>query len=94
MRHLVRKAVRHGVQLYRTMRHHASVWDGRIQAAAHLYGSVLQPALRMQGVDTRQLDRTLKVGYDHYNTMASNVRDGVDVVDGLARHLRGGFSYT
>ena len=76
------------------MRHHASVWEGRIQAAAHLYGSVLQPALRMQGVDTRQSDRTLRVSYDHYNTMASNVRDGVDVIDGVARHLRGGYSYT
>ena len=94
MRHLANKAVRHGIQLYRTMRHHASVWDGRIQAAAHIYGSVLQPALRMQGVDTRQIDRSLKVGYDHYSTMASNVRDGVDVFDGLARHLRGGYSYS
>ena len=94
MRHTINRAVRHGVQLYRTMRHHASVWDGRIQAAAHLYGNVLQPALRMQGVDTRQIDRSLKVGYDHYNTMASNVRDGIDVVDGVARHLRGGYSYS
>ena len=94
MRHTINRAVSHGVQLYRTMRHHASVWDGRVQAAAHLSGSVLQPALRMQGVDTRQIDKSLKVGYDHYNTMASNVRDGVDVVDGVVRHLRGGYSYT
>ena len=94
MRHTINRAVRHGVQLYRTMRHHASVWDGRIQAAAHLYGSVLQPALRMHGVDTRQLDRTLKVGYDHYEQYAQSARDGIDVIDGMARHLRGGYSYT
>ncbi len=93
MRHTINRTVRHGVQLYGTMRHQASVWDGRIQAAAHLYGSVLQPALRMQGVDTRQLDRTLKVGYDHYE-YAQSARDGIDVIDGMARHLRSGYSYT
>ena len=94
MRVTMNNAVRHGTQLYRTMRHHASVWDGRIQAAAHLYGSVLQPALRMQGVDTGNFDKTLKTGYDHYNTLSQNVRDGVDVVDGVTRHLRGGYSHT
>ena len=94
MRHTINRAVRHGVQLYRTMRHHASVWGGRIQAAAHLYGSVLQPALRMQGVDKRQLHRTLRVGYDHYEQYAQLARDGIDAIDGMARHLRGGYSCT
>ena len=92
MRHLASKAVRHGVQLYRTMRHHASVWDGRIQAAAHLYSAV-SPVLRMHGLDTRQLDRTLKAGYDHYESYAQNARDGVQVMDGIAANLRGGYSY-
>ena len=92
MRHIVNKAVRHGVQLYRTMRHHASVWDGRIQAAAHLYSAV-SPVLRMHGLDTRHLDRSLKAGYDHYETYAQNARDGVQVMDGIAANLRGGYSY-
>ena len=92
MRHIVNKAVRHGVQLYRTMRHHASVWDGRIQAAAHLYSAV-SPVLRMHGLDTRQLDRNLKAGYDHYESYAQNARDGVQVMDGIAANLRGGYSY-
>ena len=48
----------------------------------------------MQRVDTRQLDKTLKVGYDHYEQYAQSARDGVDVIDGMARHLRGGYSYT
>ena len=92
MRHIVNKAVRHGVQLYRSMRHHASVWDGRIQAAAHLYSAV-SPVLRMHGMDTRQLDRSLKAGYDHYEAYAQNARDGVQVMDGIAANLRGGYSY-
>ena len=92
MRHIVNKAVRHGVQLYRSMRHHASVWDGRIQAAAHLYSAV-SPVLRMHGLDTRQLDRTLKAGYHHYESYAQNARDGIQVLDGVAAHLRGGYSY-
>ena len=90
---IVHKAVRHGVQFYRAMRHHASVWDGRIQAAAHLYGSAIQPALRAAGVDTRQVDRTLKSGYDHYDLYAQNARDGIRVVDGIAANLRGGYAY-
>ena len=93
MRHIVNKAVRHGVQLYRTMRHHASVWDGRIQAAAHIYSAV-SPALRMHGLDTRQLDRSLKAGYDHYESYAQNARNGIQVMDGIAAHLRGGYSYS
>ena len=92
MRHFANKAVRHGIQLYRNMRHHASVWDGRIQAAAHLYSAV-SPVLRMHGLDTRQLDRTLKAGYDHYESYAQNARDGVQVMDGIAANLRGGYSY-
>ena len=93
MRHIVNKAVRHGVQLYRTMRHHASVWDGRVQAAARIYTAV-SPVLRMHGEEARQLDRTLKAGYDHYESYARNVRDGIQVLDGIAAHTRGGYSYT
>ncbi len=65
---------------------------GCIQAAAHLYSAV-SPVLRMHGMDTRQLDRTLKAGYDHYESYAQNARDGVQVMDSVAAHLRGGYSY-
>ena len=94
MRHTFNRAVRHGVQLYHTMRHHASVWDGRVRAAAHIYGSIVQPTLRMHGVDTRGVDRTLKTTYDHYDQYASRARDGVQVMDGLIGHLRSGYQYT
>ena len=76
------------------MRHHASVWDGRVRAAAHIYGSIVQPALRMGGVDTRQADKVLKTTYDHYDMYASRARDGVEVMDGLIGRLRGGYQYT
>ena len=74
------------------MRHHASVWDGRIQTAAHIYSSV-SPVLRMHGIDTRQLDKTLKASYDHYELYARQARDGVQVMDGIAANLRSGYSY-
>ena len=54
----------------------------------------MQPALRMHGVDTRGVDRTLKTTYDHYDMYASRARDGVEVMDGLIGKLRGGYQYT
>ena len=88
MRHLINTAVRHGLHAYHTMCHHSSVWDGCIQAAAHLHSAV-SPVLRMHGLNTRQLDKTLKTSYDHYEFYARQARDCIQVMDSVAAHLRG-----
>ncbi len=96
MRHLGAFAhnVRHqGMRMWRTARHVGSELDRHINTAAYLYGHAIQPGLHAAGIDTRQADKHLKTGYDLYNRYADNVRDGVDVLDGVAAHLRGNFSY-
>ena len=83
--------VRHqGVALYRNARHMGGVIDRHVQFAAQVYGHAIQPALRSAGYDTRAADSVLKQNYDLYNTYAQNLNDGVEVIDGIARHLRGG----
>ena len=86
--------VRHQAgQMLRTARHVGSMVDRHVHAAAHLYRHV-QPALRAAGLDTSEVDKQLKGGYDLYTQYSSMLNDGVDVVDGIAKNLRGGnFSY-
>ena len=79
--------------MWRTARHVGSELDRHINTAAYLYGAAIQPGLRAAGVDTRHADKHLKTGYDLYNRYAENVRDGVDVMDGIAGHLRRNFTY-
>ena len=80
--------------MLRTARHVGSMVDRHVHAAAHLYRHV-QPALRAAGVDTSAMDMKLKGGYDLYSQYSSALNDGVEVVDGIAKNLRGGsFSYT
>ena len=96
MRHLGAFAhnVRHdGMQLWRKARHVGSELDRHINTAAYLYGTAIQPGLRAAGVDTRHADKHLKHGYDLYSQYANNIRDGVDVIDNIAGHLRGNFMY-
>ena len=79
--------------MWNRARHVGSELDRHINTAAYLYGAAIQPGLGAAGVDTRHADRHLKMGYDLYNRYAENVRDGVDVMDGIAANLRGNFSY-
>ncbi len=81
------------MRMWRTARHVGSELDRHINTAAYLYGAAIQPGLRAAGVDTRHADKHLKTGYELYNRYAENVRDGVDVMDGIAGHLRGNFMY-
>ena len=83
----------HGTRLWIRARHVGSELDRHINTAAYLYAAAVQPGLRAAGVDTRQADKHLKTGYDLYSRYAENVRDGVDVMDGIAANLRGNFSY-
>ena len=95
MRHLGAFAnnVRHqGLRMWRTARHIGSELDRHIHTAASIYGAI-QPGLRAAGIDTRHADKQLKTGYDLYSRYAENVRDGVDVIDGIAGNLRGNFVY-
>ena len=78
----------HGARMWNRARHVGSELDRHIHTAAHIYGAAIQPGLRLAGVDTRGADRHLRRSYDLYNRYAANVRDGVDVVDGIAAHLR------
>ena len=96
MRHLgafAHNVRHHGMRMWRTARHVGSELDRHINTAAYLYSAAIQPGLRAAGVDTRQADKHLKTGYDLYSRYAENVRDGVDVMDGIAGHLRGNFMY-
>ncbi len=81
------------MRMWRTARHVGSELDRHISTAAYMYSHAIQPGLRAAGVDTRYTDKQLKTGYDLYNRYAENVRDGVDVVDGIAANLRGNFVY-
>ena len=58
--------------------------------AAQVYGQLAQPALRSAGYDTSAADHLLKSNYYLYNTYAQALNDGTEVIDGIARHLRGG----
>ena len=81
------------MRMWRTARHVGSELDRHINTAAYLYGAAIQPGLHAAGIDTRSADKHLKTGYDLYSRYANNVRDGVDVVDGIAGHLRGNYAY-
>ena len=86
--------VRHQAgQMLRTARHVGSMVDRHVHSAAHPYRHV-QPALRAMNIDTSEVDMKLKGGYDLYTQYSSMLNYGVDVVDGIAKNLRGGsFKY-
>jgi hypothetical protein len=80
--------------MFNKARHYGSMVDRGVRTAAAIYARAIQPALVDAGVDVRKADKMLKSGYDHYNLYADNIQKGVDVVDNIAAHLRGGsFSY-
>ncbi len=81
------------MRMWRTARHVGSELDRHINTAAYIYGAAIQPGLRAAGVDTRHADKHLKQSYDLYSRYAENVRDGVNVMEGIAANLRGNFVY-
>ena len=96
MRHLgafAHNVRHHGMRMWRTARHVGSELDRHINTAAYLYGRAIQPGLHAAGVDTRHADKHLKQSYDLNSRYAENMRDGVDVMDGIAANLRGNFVY-
>ena len=78
------------MQMWHTARHVGSELDRHIQTAAYLYGRAIQPGLRAAGVDTREVDKNLMTGYGHYSKLRENLNDGIQVIDGVAAHVRGG----
>ena len=90
--HLVRSA-RHGTRLYHRARRIGQHLDHSIQYAAHAYASSIRPALQAGGVDTRQADKMLSTGYNHYQMMKSQTDAGIQAFDGLAKHLVGDYRY-
>ena len=91
MRHLhsfVDRARHNGVRLWQTARHYGRIADRYVQGAAHIYGHAIQPGLRAAGVDTGELDSKLLKAHDLYSQFQSNVKEGVQVADKIAAHLR------
>jgi hypothetical protein len=88
--HFAAKVRNQGIAMWRTARHVGSQIDRHVHFAAQVYGQLAQPALRSAGYDTSAADHLLKNNYDLYNTYAQALNDGTEVIDGIARHLRGG----
>ena len=78
------------MQIWRTARHVGSEFDRHIQSAAYIYGRAIQPGLRAAGIDTREVDKHLITSYGLYNKLRESLNDGVQVVDGVMAHVRGG----
>ena len=95
MRHAWGNRLKHtSRQVWRTARHVGSELDRNIEQAAFLYGNVIQPVLRAANVDTREVDKKLMTGYGHYSKLRENLNDGIQVIDNVAAHIRGGnFQY-
>ena len=98
MRHALSRFVHganhHGARMYHKARHAARGLDNVIATSARVYGGVIQPILRSQGVDTKELDRHLLQGHAAYNQLKDQVEKGHRVVEGVAATLRGGdFKY-
>ena len=99
MRHALSRFVKdvrdHGARAYHKARHVARGLDNVIATSARVYGGVIQPILRSQGVDTRELDRHLLTSHAAYNQLKDHVEKGHRVVEGVAANLRGGdFKYS
>ena len=83
-----------GAHLWRRAGHMGKQLDRGIHNAAYLRLHAIQPGLWAAGVDTRHMDQKLNTNYGHYNKLPENMRNGIEVMDGIAAHLRGGtFSY-
>ena len=87
------RGVRHGARMYSKARRFGVGLDSTIQYAARTYAGSIRPALQAGGLDTRQADKVLSTGYNHYELMKSQTDAGIRAFDGLAKHLMGGYRY-
>ena len=87
------RGARHGSRLYHRARRFGQHMDGAIQYAAHAYAGSIRPALQAGGLDTRQADKMLSTGYNHYQLMKGQTDAGIQAFDGLAKHLAGDWRY-
>ena len=88
LQHFVNRARHTGVHVWQTARHYGRIADRYVQSAAHLYGTAIQPGLRAAGVDTGEMDSKLLKAHDLYSMFQSNIKEGVQVGDKIAAHLR------
>ena len=98
MRHALQKVAKaarhHGTRAYVAARHLARGIDSAVATSARVYGGLIQPVLRSQGYDTKELDRNLLKTHSLYNDLKDHVTKGHRVVEGVAANLRGGdFKY-
>ena len=76
--------------MWNTARHMGSYIDRQVHFAARAYNQAIGPALRSAGFDTRAADSLLSQNYSTYKQYAEALNDGANLVQGIARHLRGG----
>ena len=72
--------VRHyGMRAYEHVRHASAGLNRAVETGAQLYGEVIQPILRSQGVDTRVADGVLMDGYSRFD----RTRAAAQRIDGI-----------
>ena len=64
---LIARVRHYGVRAYQHALHFSAGLNHAVETGAHLYGEVLQPLLRSQGVDTSRADTALMSGYQAFD---------------------------
>ena len=64
---LIRHARHYGMRAYEHARNFATGVSRVVDTTAHLYGEIIQPILRSQGVDTSRADHALSHGYSQFD---------------------------
>ena len=64
---LIRHARHYGMRAYEHARNFSTGVSQLVDTTAHLYGEIIQPILRSQGVDTTRADRALVHGYSRFD---------------------------
>ena len=63
---LIAKVRHYGARAYQHALHFSAGVNTTVETGARLYGEILQPILRSQGVDTRSADTALMNGYQAF----------------------------
>ena len=76
---LIARVRHYGMRAYEHVRHASTGLNRAVETGAQLYGEVIQPILRSQGVDTRIADGVLMDGYSRFDRTRAAARriDGI-----------------
>ena len=64
---LIRHVRHYGMRAYEHARNFSTGLNHVVDTTAHLYGEIIQPILRSQGVDTTRADQALVHGYSRFD---------------------------